>query len=170
MGKPPTALHIREAERLGHNGIGCEHLLLGILANQDGPAARVLARHGVTLERARRRTGEMIGDGWQESVRWSYSPRATVVRRLAEVEAERLTHDLAVRARLIALACPRASETEEALRRERWTLAKLAGEVGMSVSRAQAILACVAAAVALAQVVRRAGTSGSARAAATRRR
>jgi len=90
MGKPPTALHIREAERLGHNGIGCEHLLLGILANQDGPAARVLARHGVTLERARRRTGEMIGDGWQESVRWSYSPRATVVRRLAEVEAERL--------------------------------------------------------------------------------
>jgi len=32
----------------------------------------------------------MIGDGWQESVRWSYSPRATVVRRLAEVEAERL--------------------------------------------------------------------------------
>ncbi|MDQ3644319.1 MAG: GNAT family N-acetyltransferase [Actinomycetota bacterium] len=82
--------YIREAERLGHNGIGCEHLLLGILADQEGLAAKVLRGHGVTLEAARRRTAEIIGDGWQDSVRWTNSPRATVVRRLAEVEAERL--------------------------------------------------------------------------------
>jgi len=88
--KSRMPLYIQEAERLGHNGIGCEHLLLGILANQDGLAAKVLASHGVTLEAARRRTGEMIGHGWQDSVRWSHSPRATVVRKLAEVEAERL--------------------------------------------------------------------------------
>ena len=43
-----------------------------------------------TSDLARRRVAEMIGDGWQDSVRWSSSPRATVVRRLAEVEAERL--------------------------------------------------------------------------------
>ncbi len=33
---------------------------------------------------------QKIGNGWQDSVRWRYSPRATVVCRLAEVEAERL--------------------------------------------------------------------------------
>ena len=32
----------------------------------------------------------MVGDGWKDSVRWSHSTRATVVSRLAEVEAERL--------------------------------------------------------------------------------
>ncbi len=32
----------------------------------------------------------MIGDAWHDSVRWSLSPRATVVLRLAEIEAERL--------------------------------------------------------------------------------
>lgn len=83
-------LHIQEAERLGHNGIGCEHLLLGVLADGDDPAAKVLAAHGITLGDARRRIEEITGDGWQDSVRWSYSPRATMVRKLAEVEAERL--------------------------------------------------------------------------------
>lgn len=83
-------LHIQEAERLGHNGIGCEHLLLGILAKNGSPAAKVLAAHGLTLDIARRRTDEIVGDGWQDSVRWSYSPRATLVSKLAEIEAERL--------------------------------------------------------------------------------
>jgi ATP-dependent Clp protease ATP-binding subunit ClpC len=90
---PPAAkmpLHIREAERLGHNGIGCEHLLLGVLADEDAPAAKVLAAHGLTLDAARRRVAEKVGDGWRDSVRWSHSPRATVVLKLAEVEAERL--------------------------------------------------------------------------------
>jgi hypothetical protein len=32
----------------------------------------------------------IVGDGWQDSVRWSHSPRATVVHKLAEIEAERL--------------------------------------------------------------------------------
>ena len=83
--------HVQEAKRLGHNYIGCEHLLLGILAEQEALAAKVLASHGVTLESARRRTAEIVGNGWRASERfWSYSPRATVVLKLAEVEAERL--------------------------------------------------------------------------------
>ncbi len=83
-------LYVREAERLGHNGIGCEHLFLGVRANQDGLTAQVLARHGVTLDIVRAKTEEIVGDGWQDSVRWSFSPRATVVCRLAEIEGERL--------------------------------------------------------------------------------
>lgn len=86
-------LHVQEADRLGHNGIGCEHLLLGILANTESPVAKVLTARGLTLDLARRRIDEITGDGWQDSVRWSYSPRATVVSKLAEVEAERLGAD-----------------------------------------------------------------------------
>ena len=83
-------LHIQEAERLGHNGIGCEHLLLGILADTDDVAAKLLTSHGLTLEAARRRTAELTGHGWRDSIRWTHSPRATVVGKLAEIEAERL--------------------------------------------------------------------------------
>ena len=83
-------LYVREARRLGHNGIGCEHLLLGMLADEGGVAARVLQSHGVTLDIARRRTAEIIGDGWRDSSRWTLSPRATLIRKLAEIEAERL--------------------------------------------------------------------------------
>lgn len=83
-------MEIEEAERLGHTYIGCEHLLLGILADEEAAAPKILTAHGVTLEFARRRTAEIIGDGGRDWVRWQHSPRATVVRKLAEVEAERL--------------------------------------------------------------------------------
>lgn len=68
--------NVQEAERLGHNGIGCEHLLLGVLADEDGVAAKVLAAHGVALEATRRRVAEISGDGWRDSLPWIYSPRA----------------------------------------------------------------------------------------------
>lgn len=90
---PPPArmpLHIQEAERLGHSYIGCEHLLLGILADKEDVAAKILTAHGVALEGTRRRTAAIVGDGGRDSVRWSYTTRATVVGKLAEVEAERL--------------------------------------------------------------------------------
>ena len=44
----------REAKRLGHNYIGSEHLLLGLLAEGDGLAAKALIDRGLTLEAARR--------------------------------------------------------------------------------------------------------------------
>ncbi len=51
-----------------------------------------------------------------------------------------LTHDQEVRAKLIALACTRPQDTAEGVRRERWTHAELAEQVGMSESQAHAIL------------------------------
>lgn len=51
-----------------------------------------------------------------------------------------LTHDSEVRAKLIALACTRPPQTAEGVRRERWTHAELAEQVGMSRSQAHAIL------------------------------
>ncbi|HEX2080816.1 MAG TPA: Clp protease N-terminal domain-containing protein [Longimicrobium sp.] len=45
---------IEEAHALDHDYVGTEHLLLGLLRDEEGMAARVLAEFGVTLEAARR--------------------------------------------------------------------------------------------------------------------
>ncbi|HLV81681.1 MAG TPA: ornithine carbamoyltransferase [Chthonomonadaceae bacterium] len=52
-GKKVIDLAYDEARQLGNNYIGTEHLLLGLLKENDGLAGRVLAKLGVTLERAR---------------------------------------------------------------------------------------------------------------------
>jgi ATP-dependent Clp protease ATP-binding subunit ClpC len=44
---------LREALSLGHNYIGTEHLLLGLLRERDGAGAKILAGHGVDREKAR---------------------------------------------------------------------------------------------------------------------
>jgi ATP-dependent Clp protease ATP-binding subunit ClpA len=49
-----------EARELGHGFIGCEHLLLGMLA-ADAPAAAVLHEHGLTPERARAEVIRLVG-------------------------------------------------------------------------------------------------------------
>ena len=56
-----------EARRLQHDYFGSEHLLLGLLAVQDGVAARALASLGVTLELARERVVRTVGRGEQNS-------------------------------------------------------------------------------------------------------
>jgi ATP-dependent Clp protease ATP-binding subunit ClpA len=48
--KKVRELTVREALRLGHNYVGTEHVLLGLLREEDGVAAEVLAEVGVTRE------------------------------------------------------------------------------------------------------------------------
>jgi ATP-dependent Clp protease ATP-binding subunit ClpC len=52
-----------EARDLGHDRVGTEHLLLGLLANDDDPAARPLLAAGVTLGAARHKVSEAVGPG-----------------------------------------------------------------------------------------------------------
>jgi ATP-dependent Clp protease ATP-binding subunit ClpC len=52
-----------EAKMLGHNHIGSEHLLLGLLHEQGGLAAHVLAAAGITVEAARSQVEELAGPG-----------------------------------------------------------------------------------------------------------
>src|SRR6266516_5593331 len=52
-----------EARELRHNNIGTEHLLLGLLRQADGVAARVLVGLGVALEPARDEVAKIIGQG-----------------------------------------------------------------------------------------------------------
>jgi hypothetical protein len=55
-----TALASEEARLLGHDFIGTEHLLLGLLASGEGPASSVLGQLEVTLEDARRLVSERV--------------------------------------------------------------------------------------------------------------
>ena len=61
--KKVIELAIDEARHLGHNYIGTEHLLLGLLHEGEGVAAGVLNSLGVTLERARAETTRVLSQG-----------------------------------------------------------------------------------------------------------
>ncbi len=82
-----------EAQRFGHNYIGTEHLLLGLVREGDGVAARVLGNLGVELPRVRTAVEFIIGRG--ESLimgEIGLTPRAKKVIELAVDEARRLNH------------------------------------------------------------------------------
>ncbi len=82
-----------EAQRFNHNYIGTEHLLLGLVRENDGVAAKVLANMGVQLSKVRSAVEFIIGRG--ESVVTSelgLTPRAKKVLELAIDEARRLNH------------------------------------------------------------------------------
>lgn len=79
-----------EALSFNHNYIGTEHLLLGLVREQDGLAALALAKLGVALDAVRAAVEEKIGRGdqpVQEEI--DYVPRARNVLSLALDEAER---------------------------------------------------------------------------------
>ena len=54
-------LALEEAENLGEKFVGTEHLLLGLIRESDGPAARILRNLGVEPERVRETTVELLG-------------------------------------------------------------------------------------------------------------
>jgi ATP-dependent Clp protease ATP-binding subunit ClpC len=58
--KTALELSLREANQLGHNYIGTEHILLGLLREGDGVAARVLVKMGVDLNRVRQQVIELL--------------------------------------------------------------------------------------------------------------
>ncbi len=82
-----------EAQRLRHNYIGTEHILLGLVREGEGVAAQVLTSMGVDLQRVREAVEYTIGTGDQTSVgEMSLTPRAKKVLEFAVDEARRLHH------------------------------------------------------------------------------
>jgi ATP-dependent Clp protease ATP-binding subunit ClpA len=61
--KKVLELAFREARALGHNYIGTEHLLLGLIREGDGVAAQVLVRLGADLNRAREQVIQLLQEG-----------------------------------------------------------------------------------------------------------
>ncbi|HHV62939.1 MAG TPA: ATP-dependent Clp protease ATP-binding subunit [Firmicutes bacterium] len=82
-----------EARRLGHDVVGTEHILLGLVAEGQGVAARALQNLGISLENVRSQVEKLIGTG--EPTRANVialTPRAKRVLELAMDEARRLGH------------------------------------------------------------------------------
>jgi ATP-dependent Clp protease ATP-binding subunit ClpC len=83
-----------EARALGHNYIGTEHILLGLLREEEGVAARVLESLDVTVEEVRAQVKRLVGQGDEEIVTGQipFTPRAKKVLELALREALSLKH------------------------------------------------------------------------------
>lgn len=82
-----------EAQRFNHNYIGTEHLLLGLIREGDGVAARVLANCGVSLGEVRESVERIIGRGDRIVLgEIGLTPRAKKVIELAVGEARHLNH------------------------------------------------------------------------------
>ena len=82
-----------EARMLSHNWIGTEHILLGLIREGEGVAAKALESLGISLEAVRRQVEEMIGRGQQAaSERIPFTPRAKTVLELSLREVKELRH------------------------------------------------------------------------------
>ncbi|MGE5584151.1 MAG: ATP-dependent Clp protease ATP-binding subunit [Bacillota bacterium] len=80
-----------EARRLGHDVVGTEHLLLGLVGEGQGIAARALQNLGINLDNVRQAVESMVGKGDPERVRMlTLTPRAKKVLELAMAEARQL--------------------------------------------------------------------------------
>jgi ATP-dependent Clp protease ATP-binding subunit ClpC len=83
-----------EARMLNHNYIGTEHLLLGLIHEGEGVAAKALESLGVSLEAVRAQVEEIIGQGQQApSGHIPFTPRAKKVLELSLRESRQLGHD-----------------------------------------------------------------------------
>ncbi|MCY4654578.1 MAG: ATP-dependent Clp protease ATP-binding subunit [Dehalococcoidia bacterium] len=83
-----------EAQRFNHTYIGTEHILLGLVRETDGVAAKVLSNLGVELNKVRSAVEFIIGRGERTTTgEIGLTPRAKKVIELAVDEARRLQHN-----------------------------------------------------------------------------
>jgi ATP-dependent Clp protease ATP-binding subunit ClpC len=83
-----------EARMLNHNYIGTEHILLGLIHEGEGVAAKGLESLGISLEAVRAQVEEIIGQGQQApSGHIPFTPRAKKVLELSLREALQLGHN-----------------------------------------------------------------------------
>lgn len=86
------ALAQEEAVRLGHNNIGTEHILLGLIREGEGIAAKALTGLGLGLEKIQDEVETLIGRGQEQPSSIAYTPRAKKVIELSMDEARKLGH------------------------------------------------------------------------------
>jgi len=83
-----------EARMLNHNYIGTEHVLLGLIHEGEGVAAKVLESLGISLEAVRSQVEEIIGQGQAAPVgHIPFTPRAKKMLELSLREARQLGHN-----------------------------------------------------------------------------
>ncbi|MBX3089838.1 MAG: ATP-dependent Clp protease ATP-binding subunit [Cryobacterium sp.] len=83
-----------EAKMLNHNYIGTEHLLLGLIHEGEGAAAKALESLGISLDAVREQVQDTIGQGQQQPTgHIPFTPRAKKVLELSLREALQLGHN-----------------------------------------------------------------------------
>ena len=79
---------------LNHNYIGTEHILLGLIHEGEGVAAKALESLGISLQAVRQQVEEIIGQGQQAPLgHIAFTPRVNKVLELASREAGQLGHN-----------------------------------------------------------------------------
>ncbi len=86
------ALAQEESVRLGHNNIGTEHILLGLIREGEGIAAKALVGLGLGMEKIQNEVEALIGKGQEQPTNIAYTPRAKKVIELSMDEARKLGH------------------------------------------------------------------------------
>ncbi|MGD8192807.1 ATP-dependent Clp protease ATP-binding subunit [Brevibacillus ginsengisoli] len=86
------ALAQEEAVRLGHKDIGTEHVLLGLIREGEGIAAKALQALGLGLDKIQSEVESLIGRGAEQPSNINYTPRAKKVIELSMDEARKLGH------------------------------------------------------------------------------
>ena len=82
------------AMQLGHNYVGTEHLLLGLMREGTGVAARVLQNQGLSEEKVLKEIEDLIGKGDTEGQQpLGFTPRTKKVLELSLKEARRMSHN-----------------------------------------------------------------------------
>ncbi|RKD26409.1 ATP-dependent Clp protease ATP-binding subunit ClpC [Caminicella sporogenes DSM 14501] len=82
-----------EAQKFKHNYVGTEHLLLGLIRENEGIAAKALINLGVDENKVRKIIQEMIGVGYEETTLVGITPRVKRIFEISFAEARRLNHN-----------------------------------------------------------------------------
>ncbi len=83
-----------EARNLGHNYVGTEHLLLGLLREDEGAAAQVLKGLGIDIEKIREQIESLVGKGnFNFTEGFGYTPRTKRIMELSFYEARNIGHN-----------------------------------------------------------------------------
>ncbi len=82
------------ATEMGHNYIGSEHLLLGLIREGSGVAAKILEKGGITSEKVTEKISEYIGTGapLPQQTELPLTPRSKRLLEMSALEARRLNH------------------------------------------------------------------------------
>lgn len=85
------ALAQESAKDMGHNYVGSEHLLLGLIREEEGAASRALAQFGISAAEVSRRAEELVGHGdYHFTDSFGYTPRTKKILELSLYEAKSL--------------------------------------------------------------------------------
>ncbi len=89
--KKALALAQQSAKALGHNYVGSEHLLIGLLADSESTAAKALAKFNITSDAVAERVERLIGPGnYHFTDSFGYTPRTKKILELSLYEAKTL--------------------------------------------------------------------------------